>query len=92
MTLLQYEIPIQPGLFCCQYLWLISQVYDEDNLQQDKRLGVAKLVVNTLEPEITQEVTLKLLHSLDPIKNRDTKDRGTLHLKVSVGFYLLLRL
>lgn len=61
---------------------VIFEVYDEDNLQQDKRLGVAKLALNTLEPEITQEVTLKLLHSVDPIKNRDTKDRGTLHLKV----------
>lgn len=61
---------------------VIFEVYDEDKLQQDKRLGVAKLAANTLEPEITQEVTLKLLHSLDPIKNKDTKDRGTLHLKV----------
>ncbi|EER96263.1 hypothetical protein BDA96_02G119700 [Sorghum bicolor] len=61
---------------------VIFEVYDEDKLQQDKRLGVAKLAVNPLEPEITQEFTLKLLHSLDPIKNRDTKDRGTLHLKV----------
>ena len=64
----------------------ISQVYDEDKLQQDKRLGVAKLALNSLEPEITREVTLKLLHSVDPLKNRDTKDRGTLHLKVSVVF------
>ncbi|PWZ15376.1 Synaptotagmin-5 [Zea mays] len=69
---------------------VIFEVYDEDKLQQDKRLGVAKLAVNTLESEITQDATLKLLHSLDPIKNKDTKDRGTLHLKVSVGFYLLL--
>ncbi|PUZ69343.1 hypothetical protein GQ55_2G100300 [Panicum hallii var. hallii] len=61
---------------------VIFEVYDEDKLQQDKRLGVAKLAVNSLEPEITREVTLKLLHSVDPLKNRDTKDRGTLHLKV----------
>lgn len=61
---------------------VIFEIYDEDKLQQDKRLGVAKLAVNTLEPEINQEVTLKLLHSVDPIKNRDTKDRGTLHIKV----------
>ncbi|KAL5657455.1 hypothetical protein ACJX0J_030618, partial [Zea mays] len=60
---------------------VIFEVYDEDKLQQDKRLGVAKLAVNTLESEITQDATLKLLHSLDPIKNKDTKDRGTLHLK-----------
>ncbi|RLM87711.1 integral membrane single C2 domain protein [Panicum miliaceum] len=61
---------------------VIFEVYDEDKLQQDKRLGVAKLAVNSLEPEITREVTLKLLHSVDPLENRDTKDRGTLHLKV----------
>jgi len=61
---------------------VILEVYDEDKLQQDKRLGVAKLALNNLEPEITREVTLKLLHSVDPLKNRDTKDRGTLHLKV----------
>ncbi|KAG2633082.1 hypothetical protein PVAP13_2NG286700 [Panicum virgatum] len=61
---------------------VIFEVYDEDKLQQDKRLGVAKLALNSLEPEITREVTLKLLHSVDPLKNRDTKDRGTLHLKV----------
>ena len=47
---------------------------------------MAKLALNNLEPEITREVTLKLLHSVDPLKNRDTKDRGTLHLKVSVVF------
>ncbi|RLN33769.1 integral membrane single C2 domain protein [Panicum miliaceum] len=35
---------------------VIFEVYDEDKLQQDKRLGVAKLAVNSLEPEITREV------------------------------------
>ncbi|CAL5089967.1 unnamed protein product [Urochloa decumbens] len=61
---------------------VIFEVYDEDRLQQDKRLGVAKLAVNDLEPEVTREITLKLLHSVDPLKNRDTKDRGILHVKV----------
>ncbi|XP_062190758.1 calcium-dependent lipid-binding protein [Phragmites australis] len=61
---------------------VIFEVYDEDNLQQDKKLGVAKLAVNSLEPETTREITLKLLHSVDPLKNRDSKDRGTLYLKV----------
>jgi hypothetical protein len=70
-------------------LWWISQVYDEDRLQQDKRLGVAKLAVNDLDPEVTREISLKLLHSVDPLKNRDTKDRGTLCVKVSVGFHIL---
>jgi Ca2+-dependent lipid-binding protein len=61
---------------------VIFEVYDEDRLQQDKKLGVAKLAVNSLEPENPREISLKLLHSVDPLKNRDTKDRGTLYLKV----------
>ncbi|RCV10420.1 hypothetical protein SEVIR_2G117100v4 [Setaria viridis] len=61
---------------------VIFEVYDEDKLQQDKRLGVAKLAVNDLEPEVAREISLKLLHSVDPLKNRDTKDRGTLYVKV----------
>lgn len=63
---------------------VIFEVYDEDRLQQDKKLGVAKLAVNNLEFENPREIPLKLLHSVDPLKNRDTKDRGTLYLKVSV--------
>ncbi|GJN07679.1 hypothetical protein PR202_ga25527 [Eleusine coracana subsp. coracana] len=61
---------------------VIFEVYDEDKLQQDKKLGVAKLAVNSLEPENAREISLKLLHSVDPLKNRDTKDRGTLYLKL----------
>jgi hypothetical protein len=45
---------------------------------------VARLAVNSLESENPREIPLKLLHSVDPLKNRDTKDRGTLYLKVSV--------
>lgn len=60
------------------------QVYDEDRLQQDKKLGVAKLAVNSLQPEATSEITLKLQQSLDSLKIKDTKDRGTLHLQVSM--------
>ncbi|KAL6611180.1 hypothetical protein ACP70R_039108 [Stipagrostis hirtigluma subsp. patula] len=60
---------------------VIFEVYDEDKLQQDKKLGVAKLPVNSLEPETTREITLKLMHSVDPLKNKDNKDRGTLHVK-----------
>ncbi|KAL5199034.1 hypothetical protein ABZP36_002546 [Zizania latifolia] len=61
---------------------VIFEVYDEDKLQQDKKLGVAKLAVNSLEPEVPSEISLKLLQSLDSLKNKD-KDRGTLHLKVT---------
>jgi Ca2+-dependent lipid-binding protein len=63
---------------------VIFEVYDEDRLQQDKKLGVAKLAVNSLQPEATSEITLKLQQSLDSLKIKDTKDRGTLHLQVSM--------
>ncbi|BAF21353.1 calcium-dependent lipid-binding protein [Oryza sativa Japonica Group] len=62
---------------------VIFEVYDEDRLQQDKKLGVAKLAVNSLQPEATSEITLKLQQSLDSLKIKDTKDRGTLHLQVT---------
>lgn len=62
--------------------FVIFEVYDEDKLQQDKKLGVAKLAVNNLEPETPSEITLKLLQTLDSLKIKDTKDRGALHLKV----------
>ena len=59
------------------------QIYDEDTLQQDKKMGVAKLAVNSLEPENPTEITLNVLQSLDSLKVKDNKGRGTLHLKVS---------
>lgn len=65
------------------------QIYDEDRLQQDKKLGVAKLAVNNLEPETPIEITLKLVQSLDSLKTKDKKDRGTLHLKVGSGILCL---
>uniref|UniRef100_A0ACD5UY96 Uncharacterized protein n=2 Tax=Avena sativa TaxID=4498 RepID=A0ACD5UY96_AVESA len=61
---------------------VILEVYDEDNLQQDKRLGVAKLAVNNIQPETPSEITLKLMQSLDSLKIKDYRDRGSLHLKV----------
>ncbi|CAL4928502.1 unnamed protein product [Urochloa decumbens] len=62
---------------------VIFEVYDEDTLKQDKKMGVAKLAVNGLEPERPTEITLHLLQSLDSlIKTKDKKDRGRLHLSV----------
>lgn len=58
------------------------QIYDEDTLQQDKKMGVAKLAVNSLEPESPTEITLNVLQSLDSVKVKDKKGRGKLHLKV----------
>lgn len=59
------------------------QVYDEDNLQQDKRMGIAKLSLQELKPEVTKEIELSLLSSLDTLKIKDKKDRGSLTVKVS---------
>ncbi|XP_066367497.1 calcium-dependent lipid-binding protein-like [Miscanthus floridulus] len=61
---------------------VIFEIYDEDTLQQDKKMGVAKLAVNSLEPENPTEITLNVLQSLDSLKVKDNKGRGTLHLKV----------
>lgn len=64
------------------HLTLFVQVFDEDNLAQDKKLGVAKLPLIDLEPEITKEYDLRLLPSLDMLKVKDKKDRGTVTLRV----------
>ncbi|CAD6335169.1 unnamed protein product [Miscanthus lutarioriparius] len=61
---------------------VIFEIYDEDTLQQDKKMGVAKLAVNSLEPENPTEITLNVLQSLDSLRVKDNKGRGTLHLKV----------
>ncbi|XP_015689834.2 calcium-dependent lipid-binding protein-like [Oryza brachyantha] len=61
---------------------LILQVFDEDKLKQDKRLGIAKLPLNDLEMEAVQEINLQLLPSLDTTKVKDRKDRGVLTIKV----------
>lgn len=66
--------------------FLSLQVFDEDQLQQDKRLGIAKLSLIDLEPETSKEIELRLLSSLDTLKVKDKKDRGTLTIKVI--FYL----
>ncbi|KAL6636477.1 hypothetical protein ACP70R_024049 [Stipagrostis hirtigluma subsp. patula] len=61
---------------------VIFEIYDEGTLQQDKRMGVAKMKVNSLEPEKPTKITLNLLQSLDSLKVRDNKDRGALKIKV----------
>ncbi|KAL6638641.1 hypothetical protein ACP70R_023752 [Stipagrostis hirtigluma subsp. patula] len=61
---------------------VIFEIYDEGTLQQDKRMGVAKLKVDSLEPEKPTKITLNLLQSLDSLKVRDNKDRGALKIKV----------
>ncbi|ONL96018.1 synaptotagmin-5 [Zea mays] len=62
---------------------LILEVFDEDKMKQDKRLGIAKLPLSDLEMETVQEVKLQLLSSLDTTKVKDKKDRGVLSIKVA---------
>ncbi|ONK72718.1 uncharacterized protein A4U43_C04F22410 [Asparagus officinalis] len=62
---------------------LILEVFDEDNLAQDKRLGIVKLPLIDLEPETTKEYELRLMPSLDMMKIKDKKDRGILTIKVT---------
>uniref|UniRef100_A0A1D1XKH3 Extended synaptotagmin-1 n=1 Tax=Anthurium amnicola TaxID=1678845 RepID=A0A1D1XKH3_9ARAE len=60
---------------------VIFEVLDED-IGQDKRLGIAKLPLIDLEPDALKVHDLRLLPSLDMLKIKDKKDRGTLKIKV----------
>ncbi|KAI3875258.1 hypothetical protein MKX03_011142 [Papaver bracteatum] len=60
---------------------LIIEVYDED-VGQDKRLGIAKLPLIELESGTPKETELRLLPALDMMRIKDKKDRGTITLKV----------
>ncbi|KAF7054637.1 hypothetical protein CFC21_062280 [Triticum aestivum] len=62
---------------------IILEVFDEDSLKQDKRLGIVKLPLSDLEVETVQEINLQLLSSLDTTKVKDKKDRGVLTVRVS---------
>lgn len=60
---------------------LTIEVFDKD-IGQDERLGVAKLRLIELEAETTKEFEMRLLPSLDMLKVKDKKDRGTITIKV----------
>ncbi|KAF3327108.1 synaptotagmin-4-like isoform X1 [Carex littledalei] len=60
---------------------LYLEVYDEDKLKQDKKLGVVALPLKSFQPEALTEFNLNLLSSLDTLKVKDKKDRGTLTIK-----------
>ncbi|GAV85297.1 C2 domain-containing protein [Cephalotus follicularis] len=60
---------------------LILEVFDKD-IGQDKKLGIVKLPLLDLEAETVKELELRLLSSLDTLKVKDKKDRGTLTVKV----------
>ncbi|CAI9278049.1 unnamed protein product [Lactuca saligna] len=58
----------------------IVEVFDED-IGADQRLGIAKLQLIDLQPEIEKELELRLQPSLDMMKIKDKKDRGTITIK-----------
>ncbi|KAK3035653.1 hypothetical protein RJ639_033181 [Escallonia herrerae] len=60
---------------------LILEVVDKD-VGKDERMGIAKLPLIELEADKPKEIELRLLPSLDMLKIKDKKDRGTVTLKV----------
>ncbi|XP_004492657.1 calcium-dependent lipid-binding protein-like [Cicer arietinum] len=60
---------------------LILEVFDKD-IGQDKRLGIAKLPLIDMEAETEKDMEVRLLSSLDTLKVKDKKDRGTLTIKI----------
>lgn len=66
--------------------FLMKQVFDED-IGEDKRLGVAKLPLVELECRRYKQMELKLLPSLDMLKIKDKKDRGSLSIEVLSSVY-----
>ncbi|KAG4931089.1 hypothetical protein JHK86_048050 [Glycine max] len=62
-------------------IFLSQEVFDKD-IGQDKQLGIVKFPLNDLEPETEKEFELRLLSSLDTLKVKDKKDRGTITIKI----------
>ncbi|KAL8495426.1 hypothetical protein ACS0TY_019534 [Phlomoides rotata] len=61
--------------------WLVLEVFDKD-IGQDPRMGIAKLSLIELEAEKSKELEIRLLPSLDMLKIKDKKDRGTVTIQV----------
>ncbi|XP_073024441.1 calcium-dependent lipid-binding protein-like [Primulina eburnea] len=66
---------------------LIVEVFDKD-IGQDKRLGIAKLPLAELEADTAKENELRLLPSLDMLKTKDKKDRGTVTIQINPVCYI----
>lgn len=64
---------------------IFKQVFDKD-IGQDKRLGVTKLPLIDLEAETVKEIELRLQPSLNMLKIKEKKDRGTITIKVRVQY------
>nr|GEX92991.1 calcium-dependent lipid-binding (CaLB domain) family protein [Tanacetum cinerariifolium] len=60
--------------------YAVVEVFDED-IGSDQRLGIAKLPLVDLEPQIEKDIELRLQPSLDMLKIKDKKDRGTITVK-----------
>lgn len=60
---------------------LIIEVFDED-VGEDERLGIAKVRLIELEAETSKELEVRLLPTLDMLKVKDKKDRGTITIQV----------
>ncbi|KAL8238389.1 hypothetical protein R6Q59_014956 [Mikania micrantha] len=60
--------------------YAVVEVFDED-IGADQRLGIAKLSLVDLQPEIEKEIELRLMPSLDMLKIKDKKDRGNIIVK-----------
>ncbi|KAJ0110491.1 hypothetical protein Patl1_00309 [Pistacia atlantica] len=60
---------------------IVFEVRDQD-IGQDKRLGIVKLPLMELEAETPKEFELRLQPSLDMMKIKDKKDRGTITVKI----------
>ncbi|KAI3693321.1 hypothetical protein L6452_33156 [Arctium lappa] len=60
--------------------FVVVEVFDED-IGADQRLGIAKLPLVDLQPDIEKEIELRLQPSLDMLKVKDKKDRGTITIK-----------
>ncbi|KAL4567129.1 hypothetical protein LXL04_022703 [Taraxacum kok-saghyz] len=64
----------------------VVEVFDED-IGADQRLGIAKLPLVDLQPELEKELELRLQPSLDMMKIKDKKDRGTISIKAKYHQY-----
>ncbi|KAJ7546329.1 hypothetical protein O6H91_08G035800 [Diphasiastrum complanatum] len=65
---------------------LVLQVMDQD-ITEDKFLGVVSFPLAKLTPEETKEFTLNLLPSLDTAHVVDKKDRGTITVKLNYHIF-----
>ncbi|KAJ4709072.1 synaptotagmin-5-like [Melia azedarach] len=59
---------------------LVVRIYDDEGLQSSQLIGCAQVRLNALEPGKVKDVWLNLVKDLEI--QRDTKDRGQVHLEL----------